>query len=395
MQLPVRLIQRSCSPILLLSAVLGVLLGGCSQFPTSGPSAVEVQQAQPLPGTGVIQVVELDDRIARQLKSRQQDRLFSEVLRAPKAVASGIGRGDTLEISVWEAPPATLFGTGGSAADSRQPSTVRSVTFPELAVDESGGVTIPFAGWVSVLGMTPRAVQSEVVRRLAGKANQPEVLVRVLRNASSNVTVVGEVAHSIRMPLTPAGERLLDALAAAGGVRQPINKTTIQVTRGKEFHSLPLDRVIQDPSQNVPLSPGDVVTALFQPLSFTALGATGKNEEINFEAQGITLAQALARAGGLIDSRASPQGVFVFRFEPEGALAWPRQPAAATADGQVPVVYRIDLRNPGSFFVMQNFSISNKDILYVSNAPAAELQKFLNVVFSIAYPVLTAIQVNR
>ena len=61
----------------------------------------------------------------------------------------------------------------------------------------------------------------------------------------------------------------------------------------------------------------------------------------------------------------------------------------------VPVVYRIDLRNPASFFVMQSFAINNKDILYVSNAPAAELQKFLNIVFSVAYPVLNVIQVTK
>lgn len=319
--------------------------------------------------------------------------MFSEALGQSRPTASGIGRGDTLEISIWEAPPATLF--GGGAIDPRSPSAARAATFPEVAVDADGSVTVPFAGQIVVAGMTPRAAQQEIARRLTGKANQPEVLVRVLRNASSNVTVVGEVTNSIRMPLTPAGERLLDALAAAGGVRQPVNKMTIQITRGTAFHTLPLDRVIQDPAQNIPLNAGDVVTAMHQPLSFTALGATGKNEEVNFEAQGISLAQALARVGGLLDNRSSPEGVFIFRFEAEGALQWPRQPATTTADGLVPVVYRIDLRNPSSFFVMQDFSISNKDILYVSNAPAAELQKFLNVVFSIAYPVLNAIQVGK
>ena len=59
------------------------------------------------------------------------------------------------------------------------------------------------------------------------------------------------------------------------------------------------------------LQPGDVVTALFQPYSFTALGATGRVDEINFETQGITLAQALARANGLIDQRSNAKGVFV------------------------------------------------------------------------------------
>jgi protein involved in polysaccharide export with SLBB domain len=148
-----------------------------------------------------------------------------------------------------------------------------------------------------------------------GKANQPQVLVRVIRNATSNVTVVGEVAASTRMPLTARGERLLDALAAAGGVRQPVGKVTLQLTRGEQVHALALDTIIRDPKQNIALQPGDVVTALFQPLSFIVLGATAKNEELNFEAQGITLAQALARVGGVQDRLADARAVFIFRFE--------------------------------------------------------------------------------
>jgi polysaccharide export outer membrane protein len=125
------------------------------------------------------------------------------------------------------------------------------------------------------------------------------------------------------------------------------------------------------------------------------LGATGKNEEISFEGNGINLAQALARAGGLLDARSDPQGVFVFRFEDRDAVAWPRQPVFTTADDRVPVIYRVDLRNPASFFAMQDFAVKDRDMLYVSNAPVAELQKFLNVVFSVSYPVLTAIQATK
>ena len=213
------------------------------------------------------------------------------------------------------------------------------------------------------------------------------MLVRRTRNLSSDVTVVGEVVNSARVPLTPSGERLLDALAAAGGVRAPVEKTTIQVTRDKRVYALPLDTIIRDPKQNVPLQPGDVITAMSQPLSLVALGATGKNEEINFEAQGISLAQALARAGGPNDSRADARGVFIFRFEARDALTWPRQPGAATPEGKVPVIYRLDLRDPAGFFVAQSFPIRDKDVLYISNASLAELQKFLNIVSTVIYPV--------
>lgn len=379
--------------LFLFPLAVAAALSGCQQLPASGPSAETITENSARGGAGSVQVVDVDAGIVRQLSLTQRQQLFSETLGHRPTGAIPIGHGDTVEVSIWEAPPATLFGAG--SIDPRAPSTVRSTTLPEQNVDHEGFINVPFAGRVAAAGLSPAVVEAEIVRRLRGKANQPEVLVRVMRNASARVTVVGEVTTSTRMPLTASGERLLDALAAAGGVRQPVGKTTVQVTRGQTLQSLPLERVIRDPMQNVPLQAGDVVTALFQPFSFIALGATGKNDEVAFEGQGITLAQALARAGGLQDSRSDAQGVFVFRLEREKALDWPRKPAAATPDGRVPVVYRIDLRDPNSFFVMQSFAIADKDVLYVSNAPAAELQKFLNLVFSIAYPVLNTIQLTR
>ena len=360
-------------------------------IPATGPTARQVEAQDGGPKPSVAQIVEINAPVAQRLAQERRQLLFSETL-GQTPVRTLIGSGDVLEISLWEAPPATLF--GGGAVDPRSPSAARSMSLPEQAVDRDGFVSFPFAGRIEARGRTPQEVEAEIVRRLSGKANQPEVMVRVVRPSSSMVTVVGEVVNSTRLPLTASGERLLDALAAAGGVRQPISKTTVQVTRGQQLQRLPLDVVIQDPSQNVPLHPGDVVTALFQTNSFTALGATGRNEEIAFEANGISLAQALARAGGVLDNRGDARGVFLFRFEREGAVEWPHQPVNKAPDGRVPVIYRMNLGDPASFFVMQNFPMRDRDVLYVSNAPAADLQKFLNLVFSVVYPI-TAIQANR
>ncbi|MBL0125325.1 MAG: polysaccharide export protein [Betaproteobacteria bacterium] len=380
--------------ILFAAAAAAVTLSGCAYLPTSGPSTKEVEQSALPAAANAIQIVEVDDAVTRRLLAQRKLYSFSEMLGDAVSVTHKVGNGDVLEVSIWEAPPATLFGVG--TLDARGTvSGVRATVLPEQVVNSEGYISVPFAGRIPAAGKTLQAIEADVVKRLTGKANQPEALVRLTRNSSSSVTVVGEVTHSIRVPITPSNERLLDVLAAADGVKQPVNKTTIQVTRGRNVYSLPLDTIIRDPLQNVRMQAGDVVTAMFQPLSFTALGATGKNEEINFEAQGITLAQALARAGGLQDSRSDAKGVFIFRFEPADALKWPRQPVMSTPDGMVPVIYRIDLRNPASFFVMQSFAINNKDLLYVTNAPAVELQKFLNVVFSVAYPVLTVVQVTK
>jgi polysaccharide export outer membrane protein len=214
-------------------------------------------------------------------------------------------------------------------------------------------------------------------------------VVRIIRSADENVTVVGDVANSMRVPLTPRGERLLEILATAGGVKQPIGKTTIQITRSGRVVSLPLEIVIRDPAQNIRLEANDVVTALYQPYSFTSLGAIGTNAEIPFESTGITLAQALGRIGGLRDERADVRGVFIFRLEDPAAI----DPAIAatarrTPDGRIPVIYRVDLSNPATFFVAQSFPIRNKDVVFVSNAPLADLQKFVSIVSSMAFSVI-------
>lgn len=396
---PAGALNRPVSVLVSLLAASAVgMLSGCSTYPTwlpsSGPSTEQVQQTPDTPSGSGIQIVDVNDAVARKLLASQRLALFSETFSASAQPGYVIGAGDVIEVSVWEAPPAALFGSG--AIDPRSgPATTRVTALPEQMVNSNGSINVPFAGQIAAAGRTPQQIETDIVQRLKGKANQPQVLVRVIRNNTANVTVVGEVTTSTRMPLTARGERLLDALAAAGGTRQPVNKMTLQVTRGNQVQALPLDTIIRDPRQNIVLQPGDVVTSLFQPLSFTVLGATGKNEELNFEAQGISLAQALARVGGLQDSRADAQGVFIFRLESPAAMELNGKTVPTTPEGKIPVIYRVNLKDPATFFVAQSFPVQNKDVLYVSNAPAAELQKFLNVVVSAIYPVANIVNVSK
>jgi polysaccharide export outer membrane protein len=388
--------RLSCQRLLRAGASLCAtvfLLSGCAGFiPTIGPSRATIERNKTPVGTASIQVVDVDDTVTRELLAQRQQHLFSLTLSTETHISRVVGPGDVLEVTIWEAAPATLFGSslevpGGIA-------TSHATTLPAQMVDDEGYVSVPFAGRVLAAGKTLEDIEAEIVDRLKGKANQPQVLVRRTEDFSADATVVGDVNRSTRVPLVPGNDRLLDALAQAGGVREPVNKVTIQVTRGQNVYSLPLETIIRDPRQDVALEPGDVITALYQPYSFTALGATGKNEEINFETQGISLAQALARSGGLLDQRSNPKGVFIFRFVPKSALAWPHQPVQTTPDDLVPVVFRIDLTQPSSFFLIQSFPMEDKDILYVSNAPVTEMQKFFNLLFTVAYPVLTAHQVG-
>ena len=374
-----------------LPSLVMVSLNACSIMPAAGPSsrAVGRHEGQSVEGAD-IRVVDLTSDIVKQVRASDRTTYFAESLGDGYQVGSIIGKGDVLDIAVWEAPPAALFGsTVGDVRLTSSSSTSRGTSIPEQMVDSDGYITVPFAGRILASGRTPQQIAREVDQRLVGKAHQPQTIIRLVRNATQNVTVVGDVANSTRVPLTARGERLLDVLATAGGVKQPVGKMTIQITRGDRFASMPLEFVIKEPRENIRLQPDDVVTALYQPFSFTALGAIGRNDELSFEGTGITLAQALGRISGLQDIRADVKGVFIFRLEDAEALA-SRDGGLVTPDGKIPVIYRINLKDPATFFLAQSFPIRNKDVLYVSNAPLADIQKFVNVISSTILPVATA-----
>lgn len=383
--------RQAWRSVLLSALICSTTLSGCALRSAAGPSTGAVVKAD---GAALaeadIKIIDVTDDVARRVYANGQAASFAESLGDGVPVGSVIGKGDVLDISIWEAPPAALFGSaGGASVLASSDSTARGTSLPDQMVDSDGRIVIPFIGQVQAAGRTPQQIAREIVARLHGMAHKPQALVRVTRNASTDVTIVGDVANSTRVPLTARGERVLDVLASAGGVKQPVGKTVIQITRGAQVASLPLETIIKDPHQNIRLQSHDVVTALFQPYSFTALGATGANAEIAFEATGITLAQALGRAGGLQDQRADVRGAFLFRLEDPRAL----DPAVAagarmTPDGKIPVIYRIDMKNPSIFFAAQSFPVHNKDVIYVSNAPLAEFQKFVNVVSSLVYPIL-------
>lgn len=362
------------------------LLAGCASFGAAGPGTGTIRDAAgESVGDARITIVDLDQGATTRIAALARSRSFAEVFGSSPATPPLVERGDTLGVTIWEAPPAVLFGSTAGNRTSDGSMLAQSAAIPDQQVDADGTIVIPFVGKVPAAGRSPAEIQREITRRLQGRAHDPQALVRIVANDASNVTVIGKVNATRRVPLTARGERLLDVLAAAGGPTEDVGKTTVRLTRGAVAATMPLDAVILDPNQNIPLRADDVLTVLHQPYSFIALGAVQRNAEVPFEGSGLSLAQALGRIGGLRDDRADIRGVFVFRFEDAGALD-PAKAADAQAmqDGRIPVIYRLDLSDAAGFFQAQEFSIRDDDVIYVSTAPGADLQKFLSTLTSAA-----------
>ncbi|MCY7397903.1 MAG: polysaccharide export protein [Sphingomonas bacterium] len=375
------------------------LLGGCAATGLStavGPSRGAILKAGTERKVAGMEIVPLTNVVAERLSKVTPQPGFAEVIGDAQPIGTIVGVGDALEVTIWEAPPAVLFNVG--TFDTRIQSasqTSRPGTFPETVVGPSGAITIPFAGQVPAAGRSLRQIEQTIVARLRAKANQPQVIVRIARNATANVSVVGEVGTAGRFPLTPRGERLLDVIAQAGGTKQAVDRMTIQVTRGTTTATMPLQAVVRDARQNIVLERDDIVTALYQPNSFVVLGAAGRNEEVRFEGVGLTLSQALGRLGGLQDMRADPKGVFLFRWESAERMAGlVTSPLPATA-GPIPVVFQINLKEPETFFAAQNFAMKNGDVIFISNSPASDLQRFVNLIASTVLPALSVTSTVR
>jgi polysaccharide export outer membrane protein len=354
-------------------------LSGCSSLPDSGPSANDIAAQQiDADQSRRYLVIDISPTAIEALKRRGYGSFSAEFGDRRVSSEPVIGVGDSLTVTIWEAAAGGLF---SAPAIADKGVGTNSATIPEQVVGRDGGITVPYAGRVHVAGRTTRAVQGQIEHALEGKAIQPQVLVNVVKTVGDSVSVGGEVASGARVPLSVKGDRLLDVLASAGGVRAPVNETFLELSRGSKTSRIPLISVVNNPRENIYVHPGDDLTLVRDPQKFIAYGATGQNAEIPFDADGITLAEALAKAGGLQDSRSDPRGVFVFRYEVESVARQLDPTSALVRPGRpTPIVYRLNLTDPNSLFLEQSFRIDNRDLIYVSNSPSMEVQKVFAII---------------
>jgi polysaccharide export outer membrane protein len=367
-----------------------ILLAGCAGLPTAGPLTSEiVEQA----GTATAQqlnymLVDVTVPVSRALSSRPTASL-RQIFGDDGPPVAAIGIGDTLTVTIWEAGQGGLFGAPPLPGQATSPS--RGAVIADLVVAQDGMITIPYAGRIAVTGLAPAAAERAVVTSLTGRAVDPQVVVTVTRNISSSVTVSGEVATGARVALSVKGDRILDVVAAAGGIRIPVPDAAINLTRGNRTAGVPYEDLLADPMENIYLRGGDMLTVTRQPQSFTAFGALVSNAQVPFETRTITLEEAIAKVGGLSDVRADPAGVFVFRYE---TLELARQIGTLQipSDGVtlIPVVYRLDFNDAGSYFLARQFVVRDKDMIYVANAPMTDVQKFFTAIGAALGPAATS-----
>jgi polysaccharide biosynthesis/export protein len=203
--------------------------------------------------------------------------------------------------------------------------------------------------------------------------------VALAQQYTSLISVLGDVRAAGRFPASPSGERILDAIARAGGPATQGYDVWVSLERMGHRASVPFGALMYEPSNNIYVLPNDVIYVFSQPQTFVAFGAAGSlgQGQFKFDAWRISLAEAVAKQGGLSDALADPASVFLYRGETREVAREIGVDVNKFQGPIIPVIYLVNLRDPSGYFLAQTFEMRNKDVIYTSNAAAVETTKVL------------------
>lgn len=368
-------------------AVVASVLAGCTATPRAGPDSRAVHASAYVKVSGRdhkvgidYALVDVNAAVLAHLQGKETSSLsggFGGGRGGPPTLPLGIG--DIVQVSIFEAQSGGLFIP--SDAGSRPGNFI---SLPQQTIDRSGTISVPYAGRIPAAGRSVDEVQADIEDLLANRAIEPQAVITTISSRSSQVAVLGDVRSPAKFELSPAGERILDVVSRAGGLSAPGIETYVTLQRGGRTATVLYDYLANTPSENVYLAPGDTVFVNRERRTYLAFGASGLNGRFDFEESDLSLGEALGKAGGLLDGRADPAQVLLYRTVNKDVLERLGVDTRKFASSEIPVIFRANLRDPSAFFAVQKFPMHDKDIIYVSNSDSVELLKFLNLVTSVS-----------
>ena len=373
---------------------LGIAVAGCQVVPGSGPTMSQAQSTS----TDVLpfDVIDLTPTtVAAYRPTPPVDHgASSGSFSAGGRIA--VAPGDLLRVRVFERYEGGIFPT------IQRPGADLGVQ----RVTADGTIEVLYAGIVNVAGLDLTQIEQRIAQKLAGKAQEPQVMVELVADRTNTVMVSGEVKNPGSFSLLDGTRSVVGAISRAGGlatqpgtdpskVRGLASQVEVVLRRnGRVILTSRFSDLLA--GGDVPIQKGDEIVLRPDARSYVLMGAVGKSAVrpgagpaaagggagaagaapqdpsnlIELTKPNTTLADALGEARGLNDQRSDITGVFVFRM---GDIQ--TNPTARAR------VFRLDLLQPVSLFVAGQFAIQPRDVVYVSNAPLYEFNKVLTPIY--------------
>lgn len=360
-----------------LALALALALGGCAAIPSSGPTGREIR-SQIRTDTSTLGIALVEVTSASDLPRPRTAAMAFGPDYAPPPPTEMVGSGDILEITIYESGVA-LFGRSPAAiaaGEANFDAAAKAERLPPVRVSDAGTINIPFVGELAVNGRTTAEVERLIRQALRGKSQNPQVLVSIREGLTNSVIIGGDVARPGRLVLPTNRESLSDVIALAGGNRGEIKDMLVRVQRGGVNGEFRLSDILSDPSRDIRIFPADRISLIRSPRSFSVMGAAGKADQISFPAAQVSLAEAIALAGGSNPNTGDPRAIFVFRIDkgPDGE--------------DKPVVYHLNMMRASSYLLAQRFAMADKDVLYIGNAEANQPTKLTQIISQLFFPLV-------
>lgn len=272
-----------------------------------------------------------------------------------------VGPGDILSITVWDHPELTI--PAGSQRSAQEAGNW---------VHSNGEIFYPYIGSIKVEGLNVAQIRDLIAERLAKYIERPQVDVTVAAFRSQRVYVTGEVKAPGVLPVTNVPLTLVEAINSVGGLTDRANWDAVTVQREGKEKRFSLRRLFQlgDASQNIVLYHNDLIHVEQDDYNKVfVLGEVRKPMSYSVGRHGLTLAEALAEAGGLFESTADASGVFVLRRSEAGMDA---------GEDALAEVYQLNVRNATALVLAEQFRLWPRDIVYVTAAPVTRWNRVIN-----------------
>ncbi len=347
---------------------LGFGLAACTAMPGDGPwmggAATTTTEALPF------DVIDLTPTTIANYRQPPPIDRPSTVSNLSAGSRISVAPGDAIKVRIFEPYEGSIFPT------IQRPGA----DFGVQRVTDDGTINVPFVGTVKVAGLDLNQIEKKIAQQVAtsGKAQDPQVIVEFVADRTHTVMVSGDVRQPGRVSLLEGVRTVVEAINKAGGpsgvggqggTGVGANQLEVVVRRNGQII---LQSQYSDllAGGDIGLQKNDEIVVRPNARMFTVLGAVVKAGNVDMPKHTISLLEAMGMVGGLNDARANKTGVYVFRM---GDLQ--NNPTARAR------VFRLDLYQPVSIFIAQQFPVQPKDVVYITNAPLYEYDKILTSIY--------------
>jgi polysaccharide export outer membrane protein len=264
-----------------------------------------------------------------------------------------IGKGDVLQILVWDHPELTT--PAGQFRDAE--------TSGQL-VGEDGYIYYPYAGNVKAAGLKVEALRDVLTERLSTYIANPQLDVRVVGFRSKRVYVVGAVTNPGVLPINDVPMTIVDAINLSGGLSPDAHKSGVNISREGKTYEIDLKALYDfaDSSQNLMLQHGDIVNVLdrSQERAFV-MGEVRNPGAVEIVNSDLSLSAAIGEVGGFNQTTADPGHIYVIRG----------------ADNARPEIFHLDAQYASGMILAERFEIQAQDIIFVDTAGISQWNRVI------------------